>query len=443
MASGSGRPNVVIVGAGFGGMECLGKLKNHPVEAHIYDRHNYHLFTPFLYQVATSLMQPADIAYPIHKATSTQANGHFHHHEVVSVDLDGKSLQTREGRQVDFDYLVLSLGMQPNFFGNEEIPKVAFPLGTMTHAIRLRNHILKCLEAAIHANDRAEAERNLTFVVVGGGQTGSEFAGALAELTRQAVPGEYCELDPNLIRIIVVEGSDRLLHTMSPRTSKWAKHHLESLGVEVRLGHLVTEATDSVITLDTGEEINAHTLVWGAGVKVASLAEKLPGVVTEKGGRIETNDRLELVGHEGRGIYVIGDISSFTWRQKQLPAVATPAIQEGAHVAKNIVASVTDGASAQTSFEYLDKGQMAAIGRWAAAAETGPVKLYGLMGWWTWAVVHIYYLAGFRRRIGVLSGWFWSFFRQDRPIQVQLEEQLALEIPAEEGAAEHVGTTRQ
>ncbi len=438
-----GRPKVAIVGAGFGGMECLRKLRNHPVEAHIYDRHNYHLFTPFLYQVATSLMQPADIAYPIHKATAKQPNGHFHHHEIASVDLDGKSVTTKEGRVDDFDYLVLALGMQPNFFGNDEIPKVAFPLGTMSHAIRLRNHILKCLEAAIHSEDRAEAERHLTFVVVGGGQTGSEFAGALAELSRQAVPGEYCELDPNLVRIVLVEGSDRLLHTMSPRTSRWARRHLESLGVEIRLGHLVKEATESVVTLDTGEQINANTLVWGAGVKPASLAEQLPGVVQEKGGRLRINDRLELVGHEGKGIYVIGDISSFTWKDEQLPAVATPAIQEGAHVAKNIAASVTHGSSAQTAFKYMDKGQMAAIGRWAAAAETGPIKLYGALGWWTWAVVHIYYLAGFRRRIGVMSGWFWSFFRQDRPIQVQLEEQLALEIPAEEGASDHVGTTRE
>lgn len=443
MVNGSGRPDVVIVGAGFGGMACLRKLKGHPVEAHVYDRHNYHLFTPFLYQVSTSLMQPAEIAYPIHKATAKQPNGHFHHHEVASVDLDGKSLETTDGRHVDFDYLVLALGMQPNFFGNEDIPKVAFPLGTMSHAIRLRNHILKCLEAAIHSRDRAEAERHLTFVVVGGGQTGSEFAGALAELVRQAVPGEYCELDPNLVRIVLVEGGDRLLQTMSHKTSAWAKRHLESLGVEVRLGHLLEHATPDAVTLDTGEVISASTLVWGAGVKPASLAAQLPGVTVETGGRLAINERLELVGHEGRGIYVIGDISSYTWRDRQLPAVATPAIQEGVHVAANIVASVTDGPAAQTPFKYRDKGQMAAIGRWAAAAETGPLRLYGAMGWWTWAVVHIYYLAGFNRRIGVLSGWFWSFLRQDRPIQVQLEEQLALEIPAEESAAEHVARTRE
>lgn len=443
MPGASGRPKVVIVGAGFGGMECLRKLRNQPVEAHIYDRHNYHLFTPFLYQVATSLMEPVDVAYPIQKVAERQPNGHFHHREIAAADLGAKSLTTREGQQVDFDYLVLALGMQPNFFGNDEIPKVAFPLGTVAHAIRLRNHILKRLEAAMHATDRAEIEAELTFVVVGAGQTGSEFAGALAELLSQAVPGEYCELDPNLIRIVLLDGGDRVLHTMSPRTSRWARRHLESVGVEVRLGHLVDSATSDTVVLASGEVIAARTLVWGAGVKPASLAAQLPGVTEERGGRIQINDHLELVGYEGTGIYVIGDIASLSWRGSQLPAVATPAIQEGAHVAKTIAALAKGRPEKQTQFRYVDKGQMAAIGRWSAAAETGPLKLYGWMGWWTWAIVHIYYLAGSQRRIHVLLGWLWSFVSQDRAIQVQLEEQLALEIPAEEESAHHMGATRE
>jgi len=441
MAELQSRPKVVIVGAGFGGLTLLRKLRHQPVEAHIYDRHNYHLFTPFLYQVSTSLMEPADIAFPIHKLTKKMPNGHFHHHEITAVDIDAKTITTADGDEVDYDYLVLATGMQPNFFGNEDVEQVAFPLGTMSHAIRLRNHILVCLEAAMHAKDRTEAERWLTFVVVGGGQTGSEFAGALAELIRSAVPGEYCELDPNLVRIVLVEGGDRLLHTMSERTSRWARGELEKRGVEIRLGHLVKSATDEVVTLDTGEEIHARTLVWGAGVKPTNLADTLEGLPRGKGNRIEVDEALRLSGHADSGVYVIGDISSVDWRGEQLPAVATPAIQEANHVAKSIEADIEG--TPQRPFKYLDKGQMAAIGRWSAAAETGPLKLYGLFGWWTWALVHVYYLAGGRRRWAVVTGWFWSYFRSDRPVQVQLEEQLALELPAEEHAPKRMASTRQ
>lgn len=420
MADDASRPKVLIIGAGFAGLACARKLRGKPVDVDIVDRHNYHLFTPFLYQVATSLLNPSDIALPVRSVVRHDKNVSFHQHDIIELDLDNQVAKTLAGRDIKYDYVMIAGGMETNYFGNDEIKKVAYPLSKMPDAICLRNQIITCLESAAHETERDAIEHWLTFVVVGGGPTGVEFCGALAELIRLVVPKEYPELPMDAFRVLLVEGKDRLLSPFDPKISAYAEKKLTKCGVEPLLGHIVKTATADSVTLDSGETIKAKTLVWAAGVKPNSLAGSLD-VSKSHSGRLEVNDKLQITGYEDKGAYAVGDNASFDWEGNELPAVATPAMQEARHVAYNIVQDVREGKAGPEPFKYWDKGEMAAVARWSCVAQLGRLKLTGLLGWVAWAFVHIYYLAGFRNRISVLCGWFWDYLHFDRPVRAQIE----------------------
>ncbi|HJP64985.1 MAG TPA: NAD(P)/FAD-dependent oxidoreductase [Actinomycetota bacterium] len=404
------RPRVVIIGGGFGGLACARALDGRPAEVLLLDAHNYHLFTPLLYQVATSLLNPSDIAYPHRAIFRRSPNVRFRQARVIDVDLAAKVVRTHAGEEIAFDTLVVATGSKNNYFANEELARHTFGLKTMAEALRLRNHVLACLELAARAVSDEERRPWLTFVIAGGGPTGVEYAGALAELLDLVLGHDYPELDRRLARIVVVEGVDRLLGAFHPTLGGYAADTLRHRGIEVRTSTLVREATDERVTLSDGEDIATRTVVWSAGVRPTDpLGERVPE--RARSSRVRVDPFLRLDGRED--VFVIGDAASVEERGGELPMLSPPAMQEGRYVARRIV----DGPTGRP-FRYLDKGTMATIGRRAAVAEVRGLRFRGTIGWLAWLLVHIYYLIGFRNRAAVLASWGWNYLRKDRPIRV-------------------------
>lgn len=406
------RKTVVIVGAGFGGLSCARKLGGKPIDVVLIDRNNYHLFTPLLYQVASSLLNPNDIARPIRSIVSGFDNIRFRRGSVTEVVPGENQVRLADGTALGYDYLVLATGSTTNFFGNQSVEQAALGLKDLPEALELRNHILSCLETAttVPADERAPW---LTFVVAGGGPTGVEYAGALAELISIVLPDEYPELALERPRIVLVEGLDKVLPPFPDPLAKRARRDLERKGVEVHTGVLVTEATESLVRLSDGSEIGARTIVWAAGVKAASpVLDGSPA--TTRSGRLEVDATLRMKGHQN--IFVIGDLASFQQEGKEVPMLATPAMQEGRAVAANIRRAAA-GVALQP-FQYRDRGTMATIGKSSAVVSVWKLRLSGLLGWLTWLAVHLYYLIGFRNRIVVLSSWAWNYLRSDRPVRL-------------------------
>lgn len=408
-----GMPRVVIVGGGFGGLACARRLDGKPVEVLLVDSNNYHLFTPLLYQVATSLLVPSDIAYPFRAVFRGSTNVRFRQGTVGVVDHDRKVV-VAGGEEIPFDYLVLATGSTNNYMGNQAIAEHALGLKRIDEALRLRNHVLACLEHADQATDAAEQRRWLTFVVVGGGPTGVEYAGALGELLKLVLPKEFPELSPSLARIVLVEGRDRLIAELPKKLGRYARRILERRGVEVVTGSIVEHATADSVTLSGGEEVAARTLVWCAGVRPAGVADA--GFQRSRSGRIFVDGRLRVEGL--RDVFAIGDAASVEHDGGELPMLSPPAMQEGRYVARAILDEVEGGHASSRPFRYVDKGTMAVIGRSAAVAKLGPLKLTGFIGWVVWLTVHIYYLVGFRNRVVVFLSWGWNFVRKDRPIRI-------------------------
>jgi NADH dehydrogenase len=403
-------PRVVVVGGGFGGLACARKLAGEPVEVTLVDSHDYHLFTPLLYQVATALLNPGDIAYPFRSILRRARNVSFHHAAVAGIDFERKVVRTGLGRELPYDHLVLATGSVSDFFGNPELAESTLGMKTLEQAQRLRNRVLACFEHAAQTVEADERRVWLTFVVAGGGPTGVEFVGALAELRRLA-GREYREFAAEDIRIVLVEGAAEVLPSFPAKLGRYARKVLERRGVEIRTGALIDSAGADGAVLRGGERIAARTVVWSAGVR-ATEPGGTDALARGRARRIEVDDRLHPPGRPD--VYAIGDVASPTARE--LPMVSAPAMQQGRYAARAILAA--GRGEEPPPFRYRDKGTMAVIGRNAAVADVLGLRLTGFLGWIAWLVVHLYYVVGFRNRIAVFFQWGWEYVRRDRPVRM-------------------------
>ena len=409
------RPKVVIVGGGFGGLSCAKALDGKPVDVVLVDSSNYHLFTPLLYQVATALLTAPDIARPFRAIFRGSKNVRFQQARVSGFDPVGRRVRTESGQEVAYDYLVLATGSTNNYFGNERLQAATSGMKTLRDALALRNRALACLERAAQAVSDEERRRWLTFLVVGGGPTGTEYAGALKELLRLVLGRDYPELRPDLARIVIAEGHDRLLSAFSEKLGRYAESVLEKRGIEIMTGVLVTDAGDGCARLSTGITIETHTVVWSAGVRPNPLAA-MPDAEQSASARITVDERLRLPALDG--VFAIGDLASVDVDGSELPMLSAPAMQEGRYVARAILAAAAGSDGSSEPFRYRDKGTMATVGRNAAVAELGRVRLTGFLAWVLWLFVHLYYLIGFRNRTAVFLSWGWNYVREDRPIRI-------------------------
>ena len=401
-------PRVVIVGAGFGGLSAAKGLAGAACEITLIDRHNYHLFQPLLYQVATAGLSPADIAAPIRGIVGAQRNITVALAAVSGVDTV-RSEVIAEGRRISFDFLVLATGAQHAYFGRDDWAFYAPGLKTIDDATYLRRRILLAFERAEAEPDPIERQRLLTFVIVGGGPTGVEMAGAIAELANRAIASDFHNIDPRSTRVILVEAGQRLLKTFDPSLSVLALQSLQQLGVEVRLGAVVTGCSCAAVFLGD-ERIETRTIMWAAGVK-ASPAGAWLGVDADRVGRVRVGADLSVPGHPN--IFVIGDTAlAMGVDGEPLPGVAPVAKQQGKYVADVLRARMK--ARPTESFRYRNNGSMATIGRKSAVAELGGIKLSGLSAWLLWCLVHVYFLIGFRNRFSVALNWSWNYITFQR-----------------------------
>ena len=411
------KPRVVIIGAGFGGLAAAEGLAGAEVDVTLVDQNNFHTFQPFLYQVATSGLAESDVAYPVRGIVAKQHNLKFRQATVVGADLERRCLHLRsEDHEVDdlpYDHLIVAAGAVTNTFGIEGVDDHGFPLYHLDDAVVLRNHILERFEAA-DVEPALVDDGALTVVVVGGGPTGVETAGALVELFDMVLDKDYRTLDVARSRVVLVEMTDDLLASFSPVSRRHARETLEERGVEVRTGAAVERLDATRVQLEGGEQLQTHTLVWAAGVKANPVAEGL-GLPTTEGGRIAVGPDLAVDGHPG--VWAIGDAAaagaSTSKDGKALPQLAPVAMQSGRHVATQIARSI--GHQRTRRFRYRDKGTMATIGRKAAVAELPlGIKLQGFPAWLAWLGLHLVFLAGFRNRISVFLNWAWNWVTWDR-----------------------------
>jgi NADH:ubiquinone reductase (H+-translocating) len=401
-------PRVVIVGAGFGGLSAAKALANSAFDVTVIDQHNYHLFQPLLYQVATAGLSPADIASPIRGILAPYKNVNVMLGKVSGIDTQQREV-IAEGRRVPFDVLILATGARHAYFGHGEWAAFAPGLKTIDDATYIRRRILLAFEKAETETDEAERARLLNFVIVGGGPTGVEMAGAIAELANRALAQDFRSIDPRAARIILVEAAPRLLTPFAPVMSQAAKTSLEQLGVEVRLGAAVTGLDEAGVSIGT-ERIEARTVVWAAGV-VASPAGQWLSAETDRAGRVTVASDLSVPGQPD--IFVIGDTAALNDANGHpLPGVAPVAKQQGHYVAALLIARQKGRAIAP--FRYRDFGSLATIGRKRAVIQIGRFKLKGFIAWLLWCAAHIYYLIGFRNRFVVAISWLWNYLTFQR-----------------------------
>jgi NADH dehydrogenase len=398
------REHVVIIGGGFGGLTAARALRHVPVRVTLIDRRNYHLFQPLLYQVATAGLSPADIASPIRAILRRQRNITVLLGKVTGIDITGKAVLIDE-RRIAFDQLVIATGARHGYFNHEEWERCAPGLKKIDDATEIRGRILLAFERAESTSDESERQRLLSFVIVGGGPTGVEMAGAIAELARVALSIDFRNIDPKSARVILVESGRRVLAHFPESLSAVAKRALEKLGVEVRLGARVSRCDPEGVTI-ANERIEAHTIIWAAGV-MASPAAKWLDAEKDAAGRVVVRADLTLPDHPE--IFVIGDTALARGADgKPLPGVAPVAKQQGAYAARVIGARVR-GMPVPKPFRYRHLGTMATIGRRSAVADFGKFRLTGFIAWLLWGLVHVYFLVGFRNRIAVTMGWLWAY----------------------------------
>jgi NADH dehydrogenase len=405
MAETAGRPQVVIVGAGFGGLSAAKALGGTDLAVTVVDRLNYHLFQPLLYQVAMAGLSATDVAYPIRRILRHHANIEVLLDEVQRIDLPHRRVRLADGIELAYDYLIIAAGAETSYFGHDDWAPDAPGLKDLNDAFEVRRRVLSALEAAERTDDPEEKRRLLTFVVVGGGPTGVELAGAIADLSREILFEDFRRVKPTETRVVLVEMADRILTPFEPTLSERALDQLRELRVDVRLGARV-ERIDEGGVLVGGEEIPCRTVLWAAGVRPSPLAAAL-GVPLGRGGRVVVGPDSALPGHAE--VFVIGDMAALTpaGASEPLPGISPVAIQEGRHVARNILRA--KGGLPPEPFHYFDKGFMATIGRARAVAELGRLRLSGLLAWLAWVVVHLWYLVGFRNRIVVFLNWIWAY----------------------------------
>jgi NADH dehydrogenase len=416
------RPRIIVIGAGFGGLAVVNKLHRHDVDILLIDRNNFHTFTPLLYQVATCALDPSEIAYPVRGIYRKNRNVSFLLGEVIAISPQEKRITVKtNGTTLDqsYDYLVIATGSVINFFGNDSIEQFAFGLKNLQDTLILRNHILKLFEKATWTKDSIERDAMTTMVVVGGGPTGLETAGALYELYNHVLSREYNRANAIRARVVLVEASNTLLTPYPDRLRELARKQLESLGVEVILGKAVQKMEKNRVILVDGEVIHTHTLVWSAGVKGSPVARML-GVELARGDRIPVKPTMEVIGLDD--VYAAGDITYILDKNGQPYAqVITVAQQQGKLVAKNIINRLND--KPQAEFVYFDKGIMATIGRRRAVAYPfNKVQLSGFFAWITWLGLHLIWLMGFRNRINVFVNWVWNYLTYDRSVRIILDE---------------------
>ncbi|HXN17332.1 MAG TPA: NAD(P)/FAD-dependent oxidoreductase [Candidatus Binatus sp.] len=407
---------VVILGGGFGGLGAAHTLKNAPLEVTLLDRCNYHLFQPLLYQVATGSLSPANIAAPLRQILRRQKNTKVLFAEAVDIDASNRRVILSDG-DVPYDTLIVATGSTHQYFGHDEWEKFAPGLKTVEDATAMRRRILLAFEAAEREPDPAKLKAWMTFVIVGGGPTGAELAGALGEIAHDTLTHDFRDIDPRRTQIILVEGTDRALPSYPPKLSEAARKMLVRLGVTVRTGAMVIDVKADSVTIREGdrtESIATRTVLWAAGVLASPLGiilAKKAGAPVDKFGRVLVNPDLSVSGHPE--IFVVGDLANFSHQTgKPLPGVAQPAIQQGRYVGKVIRARLQN--KKLPPFHYFDKGNLATIGRGAAVADLNWLQISGLPAWLIWIFIHLLYIVQFQNRLLVLLQWAWLYITFDR-----------------------------
>ena len=423
-----GTPHVVIIGGGFGGLEAARVFAGTPVRVTLLDRHNYHLFQPLLYQVATASLSPGDVASPIRWILRNQKNVQVLLAEAREIDTANKRVLVDPGPSdgtpppIPYDYAIVATGAAHSYFGHPEWAARAPGLKTLDDALEMRRRVLLAFEAAERESDPVNQRRLLTFVIVGGGPTGVELAGALAEIARNSLPQDFRSIRPESARIVLLEGGPDVLPAFPEKLRRASRQSLERLGVEVRTGSLVTGIDADGVTWknrDAIERVSAETVLWAAGVAASPLARSL-GVPLDRAGRVTPAPTLALAEHPN--VFVAGDICAFTQDGTPLPGVAQVAMQQGAHAAKNILRAMAG--KPLESFRYRNYGNMATIGRGSAVADVGPVKASGFLAWLFWLFLHIFWLIGFRNRFVVLTEWAWAYLTFQRRVRLITGEKL-------------------
>lgn len=398
------KPHVVIVGAGFGGLEAAKLLGNEPVRVTVIDRTNHHLFQPLLYEVATAALSPADIATPIRGVLTKFPNIDVMLAEVTAVDVAAKKVRAGE-QEVPYDYLILATGSRHSYFGKDEWEKLAPGLKSLEDAVEIRRRLLLAFEYADRITDPAARQAAMTFAIIGGGPTGVEMAGAIAEIARYTLAKDFRHIDPSHARVILIESDPRVLSGFPEDLSASAMEQLRDLGVELRLGVRAENLTEAGLEVK-GEFIPCRVKIWAAGNAASALGKTL-GVPLDRPGRVIVNEDLTIPGHPE--VQVIGDLAHFEHQKgKLLPGVSPVAMQQGRHAARNILAMI-DGRKPRR-FWYWDKGSMATIGRKKAVADLNFAHFSGFPAWLAWLFVHIIFLVGFRNRVAVLLQWAWAYF---------------------------------
>lgn len=403
------RPKVVMIGAGFGGLRASKFLAEKDVDVVVIDRQNHHVFQPLLYQVATAVLSPGEIAQPIRRILHSYKNIEVVLGEAVDIDGTNKQVVLGDGVRVNFDYLILAAGARHSYFGHDDWETSAPGLKTLDDAVEIRRRVLLAFEMAERDAYLQDRKRQLNFIVVGGGPTGVELAGAIADIARQALAKDFKAIKTADARVVLFEGSDRVLGTFAPELSDSAKLQLEDIGVEVRLNSFVTEIEPGRVKV--GEDwIDCDVVVWATGVAASSLGKKL-GVETDKAGRVFVEPDLSI--KPNKDIFVIGDMASIKQADgTPVPGVSPAAMQMGEQTAKNILAEIKG--KPRKPFEYNDKGTMATIGRSKAIAEVGKFKFRGFIAWLMWLFLHVFFLIGFKNRLAVMTDWFWAYLTRER-----------------------------
>jgi NADH dehydrogenase len=414
-------PHVVIVGGGFAGLYAGRALRRAKVQVTLIDLQNHHLFQPLLYQVATAALNASDIAIPLRRVFRRQRNMTVLLGEATSIDLAGKKLILADDA-IPYDYLVLATGATHSYFGHDEWEKDAPGLKRITDALEIRRRVLLAFEAAEREEDEATRRAWLNFVLVGGGPTGVELAGALAEISRRTLAKDFRRIQPESARVILLEAGPRILAAYPPSLSEKAKKQLEQLGAEVHVGKAVTKIDTQGVQLGD-DRIDARTVIWAAGVRASPLARALD-VPLDKAGRVIVEPDLTVPGHPE--IFVAGDLASLKCDGKVVPGVAPAAIQQGKYVGKSILRRLAGKKS--EPFRYFDKGTVATIGRAAAVADLPWIKIAGWIAWWLWLVVHLFFLIGFKNRAFVIFQWAWARFTSGRGARLITGEKHPLEL---------------
>ena len=405
------KPKVVIVGAGFGGLWAARCLAKQSVDVLVIDHNNYHTFLALLYQVAAAELEAEDIAYPVRSVFWNTPNIDFLLAHARRIDLQNRTIET-DLETVSYDYLILATGSITHSFGIEGVDDHAFFLKTLEEAVVLKNHIICCFETAARETDEERKRSLLTFVIVGGGATGVEYAGALTELIHGPLIKDYPTIDFSMVRIILLEAADKMVANMPARVSLYTLSKLKKMGVEVRLGATVAKVIPAAVVMKDNDNIFARTVVWTAGVRGEQLAG-ISGIPVTKDGRVAVSDTLQVREHPE--IYVIGDLASIEEEKRILPMVAQVAIQSGIATAQNILRQV-EGQEPKP-FHYHDRGSMITIGRKAAGVAIGSLTFTGFIAWVMWLVIHLFNLIGFRNRVMVLTNWAWDYLLYERAVR--------------------------